>query len=389
MLRKFSCISLAFTIIVILFLAGCGGGGGVAGDKTGLTAPTDMHNAWTWMSGSNTFNQKSIYGTQGIAAAGNIPGGRVGGVSWLDGKGNHWLFGGPGYDSTATVGDLNDLWKFDGSNWTWVSGSNVVNQKGIYGTKYNSAVGNAPGGRYGAVGWIDSSGKLWLFGGQGEDSAGSSGQLNDLWKFDGSTWTWVSGSDIVYQKGIYGTQGAAFAGNTPGARGFGISWFDSSGNLWLFGGLGYDSTATVGDLNDLWKFDGSNWTWVGGSNIVNQKGIYGTQGVVAAGNIPGARGAAVSWIDSSGNHWIFGGAGYDSAGTTGLLNDLWKFDGSNWIWVGGSNIVNQSGVYGTQGTAAAGNIPGGRYLGVSWSDGFLFGGTTGTTYFNDLWRYQP
>ncbi len=32
------------------------------------------------------------------------------------------------------------------------------------------------------------------------------------------------------------------------------SWIDSSGNLWLFGGYGYDSTGTVGKLNDLWQY---------------------------------------------------------------------------------------------------------------------------------------
>jgi hypothetical protein len=30
---------------------------------------------------------------------------------------------------------------------------------------------------------------------------------------------------------------------------------DASGNFWLFGGLGMDSTGTLGYLNDLWKFE--------------------------------------------------------------------------------------------------------------------------------------
>ena len=38
----------------------------------------------------------------------------------------------------------------------------------------------------------------------------------------------------------------------------GIStWIDSSGNLWLFGGYGYDSTGQLGYLNDLWQYDPS------------------------------------------------------------------------------------------------------------------------------------
>ena len=79
------------------------------------------------------------------------------------------------------------------------------------------------------------------------------------------------------------------------------------------------------------------------------------------------------WTDASNNLWMFGGQGYAASGLDAeLLNDLWEFvpgttfnvDGSfpgNWIWRGGSNSFNQSGVYGTLGAAAAGNIPGGRW----------------------------
>jgi hypothetical protein len=35
-----------------------------------------------------------------------------------------------------------------------------------------------------------------------------------------------------------------------------MSWVDSQGELWLFGGQGYDSTSTTGNgyLNDLWRY---------------------------------------------------------------------------------------------------------------------------------------
>jgi hypothetical protein len=65
---------------------------------------------------------------------------------------------------------------------------------------------------------------------------------------------------------------------------------------------------------------------MGGSNGVNQAGTYGTQGTAAPGNVPGARGEAVSWTDAAGSFWLFGGYGYDSGGTRGDLNDLWKYE---------------------------------------------------------------
>jgi N-acetylneuraminic acid mutarotase len=346
---------------------------------------------WIWVSGSDTTNQTGVYGTKGTVDATNVPGAREDAISWTDSSGNLWLFGGRGYDSTGTRGELNDLWKYDGTNWTWMSGSNLVNQAGVYGTLGVADAANVPCARRGGVSWTDSSGNLWLFGGYGL----AIGYLNDLWKYDGTNWTWMNGSILANHPAVYGTQGVADAANMPGVRQGAISWIDSSDNLWLFGGAGYDSTGASGYLNDLWKYDGSNWTWVSGSNTRNQIGVYGTQGVADAANVPGARYYSVSWTDSSGNLWLFGRVGIEFDLP---FNDLWKFDGTNWTWVNGSNLDSQTGDYGTQGTADAANVPGARGSSVSWADSsgnlWLFGGTgydsTGSLgYLNDLWRYQP
>jgi hypothetical protein len=49
-------------------------------------------------------------------------------------------------------------------------------------------------------------------------------------------------------------------------------------------------------------------------------------GVPAAGNVPGGRWYASSWIDTSNDLWLFGGIGIDSAGNEGDLNDLWEYE---------------------------------------------------------------
>ena len=41
--------------------------------------------------------------------------------------------------------------------------------------------------RYQAVSRTDKADNLWLFGGNGDDINLSDGQLNDLWKYNGST----------------------------------------------------------------------------------------------------------------------------------------------------------------------------------------------------------
>ncbi len=280
-------------------------------------------------------------------------------------------------------------------DWTWMGGSDTVDQGGTYGTKGMGSPTNVPGARELAVGWTDASGNFWVFGGNGFDSTGNGGDLNDLWKYRAGVWTWVNGSNIRNQPPTFGTLGVAASGNVPGARNSTASWIDASGNLWLFGGNAYD----FGLTNDLWKYSVSadEWTWVGGSNLGDQPGTYGNQGTGALGNIPGARQVPMSWTDASGNFWLFGGSGYDSTGAQGSLNDLWKYSGGEWTWIGGANVVNNQGIYGTQGMAAPGNVPGARNDGMSWTDAsgnlWLFGGdgydSTGTEdNLNDLWKYS-
>ncbi len=275
---------------------------------------------WIWVSGADTV------WVSGMTPPTNAPAARSGAVSWIDGGSNLWLFGG-----TGTGGLLNDLWEFTpGTGWTFVSGSQTDNANGVYGTQGTAAAGNAPGGRSQAVAWIDTSGNLWLFGGSGYGSIGGSGLLNDLWEFDpGMTlWTWVGGSQTVNSAGVFGTQAAsANTPKVPGGRYGASAASDAAGNLWLFGGSGYDSARTLGALNDLWQYNlaASQWIWMGGSQTTGAPGSYGTEGVAAPGNTPGERFAPISWVDGSGNFWLFGGNGWAAAKTTGLLNDLWEF----------------------------------------------------------------
>ncbi len=264
--------------VVLLALAtlltGCGGttasntsssAGSSGNGSNGGTSPAapSVANEWTWEGGSNTVpsgavGQSGVYGTEGVAATTNSPGGRQNSVSGIDSVGNLWLFGGFGFDSAGTYGDLNDLWEFNpnANTWTWVSGSETANAVGVFGTEGTAAAVNVPGSRYSAVGWIDSSNNLWLFGGLFENtSTGANDFLNDLWEFNSSakTWTWVSGSNAPNAVGVYGTLGVAAGSNVPGARWNAVSWIDGTGNLWLFGG-GYIGTTGSVDLNDLWRY---------------------------------------------------------------------------------------------------------------------------------------
>jgi hypothetical protein len=430
------------------------GTGGLLNDLWKFDPKLGAEGEWAWMGGSDIAPSSSsngesgepgVYGTLGTASPRNAPGGRVSPASWVDSSGNVWIFGGSGLDSLDNSGSLNDLWKFDPTlgaygEWTWMGGPNTgtdpneaTDNSAVYGTLGTPASTNIPGKRSAPLSWVDSSGNFWLLGGFGSDLSGYVAYLNDLWRYapsatgDTGEWTWMGGnsthdSSVQCQSVseiVYGTLGTAAATNIPGGRNESVNWVDSSGNVWLFGGYGCDSTGAIGYLNDLWKYtpgqDGNagEWTWMSGSNTLTgfygASGVYGTQGIPASTNVPGGRLDAVSWVDASGNLWLFGGNGVDSTGTAGQLNDLWKYspsangDTGEWTWMGGSSTLGssdgQNGVCGTLGTAAATNDPGGRDAPVGWRDAsgnfWLLGGQgfdcgTGTGgYMNDVWEYKP
>ncbi len=382
--------------LLLITLNACGGitqKNRVASDQSGQSAAA--FGKWTLVSGDIRLNQPASYGTKGIASGANNPGARYSSISWTDSKGNLWLFGGESGRNNVRL--CNDLWKFDGTNWTWVSGDSSPNQPGNYGTKGIAASTNNPGGRYGSISWTDSKGNLWLFGGYGYGPKRLRGYLNDLWKFDGTNWTWVSGDNRIDRRGVHGDKGVAAEANKPGSRSDSVSWIDSKDNLWLFGGSGYAGSGLIGYLNDLWKFDGTSWTWVSGDFKPDQEGVYGVIGVPDKTNIPGARQGSVGWTDSKDNLWLLGGLGADRYRIGGLMNDLWRFDGTNWTWVSGEGSThNWQGVYGTKGIPDKANKPKARSDSISWIDSkdnlWLFGGVSPNirqkTLLNDLWKFD-
>ena len=183
--------------------------------------------------------------------------------------------------------------------------------------------------RNGAVSWTDNSGNAYVFGGKNANF------LNDLWRFNGTSWSPVTNTD--------GGLGI------PSVRTGAVAWTDNAGNAYVFGGWDGNSY-----LNDLWMFNGTSW-----SPVTN------------AGTPPSVRFLAVAWTDNTGNAYVFGGSNNASS-----FNDLWRFNGT---W---SPVTNTDGGLG---------IPSVRTRAVAWTDNagnaYLFGGYNGN-YLNDLWKFN-
>ncbi len=356
-----------------------------------------VSNEWIWQSGTQVWTTTSgippsSYGTQNVASGSNIPIARCGAISWTDSSNNLWMFGGGvsliGGGNCIPAYYANDVWSYnlDIQEWTWITGSSSTNAPGVYAS-------NVPGARYQASYAKDSSGNIWMFGGYGIDGSSGTGQLNDLWEWQSATKTWkyITGSQTCNQVGSYSV------GGHPGARQGAAMWIDSSNHIWIMGGNGLDASTIAANLDDLWEYSGSSWTY--SASFPTQNCNTNLAGTADNTTRPGARSEATYWQDSSGNFFLFGGNGVDSAGgsCSNELNDVWQFNPpSTWTHLPqGYETANSTGVYPSVGQATINSIPSSREGTQSWLDSsnnlWLWGGwgvnNLGTTaYLNDFWE---
>src|ERR1700679_1431336 len=156
-------------------------------------------------------------------------------------------------------------------------------------------------------------------------------------------WTWLHGRNIINSAGNIGVQGVPSPANNPPALYEACEWTDTSGKFWMYGGLDYEGQIH----NVLWKYDpvDSEWTWMNGTNAIDDAGNYGVKGVSAPTNRPPSFGYGVTtWVDLNDNLWMFGG---DMTGNGPSVADLWKYNiGTNeWTWINGPDSDNPKGIY--------------------------------------------
>ncbi|MEK7654754.1 MAG: kelch repeat-containing protein [Pseudomonadota bacterium] len=141
---------------------------------------------------------------------------------------------------------------------------------------------------YAAIWGVDDS--LFLFGGQGQDK----NYYNDMWRFQGQQWT-----QCLIQS------------QAPTARKGAATWLGHDGNLYIFGGIGYQD-GVLDYLNDLWCFNIRAQTWVQLSHT---------------DIMPMPRLESQIWQDNWGDVYMYGGLG-----ASGSLADFWRFSTHTMTW---------------------------------------------------------
>ncbi len=136
-----------------------------------------------------------------------------------------------------------------------------------------------------------SSTHMYVFGGKSGNAGGSA--MNDLWEFDGATWT---------EK----TKNGA-AGSPPARDKAGVAWDFTGNKLIVFGGQG----ASGALLNDMWSWDRQTNTW--------------TDLTPASGNPSARRFTSIAHDPQTTGMVMFGGLD-----AVGHQNDTWVFLNGAW-----------------------------------------------------------
>ena len=172
-----------------------------------------------------------------------------------------------GYDASASLGESDELWSYDGKGWNLVVPETTN-----------------PAPRSGCAMTYDFiRNRLVLFGGRGEEFE----YLNDTWEWDGSDWHQMNPA------------------TSPGPRDYArMVYFEPIGSVVLFGGL------LAGDYDRrIWRWNGTDWQILpaGGDEAPE---VYGHQLV---------------FDSKEGRLILFGGEK-----SLVFMEDMWEWDGSSW-----------------------------------------------------------
>jgi Purple acid Phosphatase, N-terminal domain len=453
--------------------------------------------AWTKIGGDSinsgwTTNIEAVYsltndGTNVYAGLGNTAGDadvwRWNGTAWAqiggDGLNSGWAAGtieqvfslyyqgSTLYAGTGnTAGDA-DLWRWNGTAWAQIGGDGLnsgwagATYEGVYsitgdGTNIYAGLGNSAGDnevyRYNGTAWTKIGGDGLNSGfstthtivqslayGNSTLYAGltATGTNSEVWGWNGTAWTRIGGGYVNKSWGyfnlqdvesmtvsgdyLYATAGNTVAGNAQVWRFNGTTWTIIGGqginNSWAAGtyenvlsSVSYNGNLYVGlgtTANDaeVWRWNGSAWTQVGGDSLNSSWGT-GFEEVYSLAT--------------------FDGNLYAGLGNSANDAEVWRYNGTSWTKIGGDSInsgwttnyerVSSLGVYNNQlyaGLGASTNDAevwrwngsawtkiGGDGLSSSWNtsyeqiesmipyDGKLYVGLGNSTADAEIWEYN-
>ena len=206
----------------------------------------------------------------------------------------------------TTAGDA-EVWRWNGTAWTRIGGDAI-----------NSSWANAT---------YESVFSLTAYGGNLYAGLGTTAGDGEVWRWNGSTWTLIGG-DAVNSSWANSTYESVQSLTNDGTN--------------LYVGLGL----STGD-GEVWRWNGSTWTKIGGDSVNNGFTASTVQSL---------------YYDTT-NSRLLAGVYTSVAGTE------WSFDGSNWTMLGGAGMNNSWSPYNMGTVTSMASHEGKQYVGLSASQG--------------------
>ena len=272
------------------------------------------------------------------------------------------------YAGLGTGNGDGELWRYDGTQWDKIGGDGA---SGSWSTNQGDAI----------MSLLFDGGKLYT----GVYDAGGDG-LVYTWDTSNSTWDMIGGGLVNKSWGFYGlnstqvmqAQGGYLYAGMGGAVGAALVYQYDGSNWTLVGGQGingswapytyeyvFSMASYKGDLyvglgvsaNDaeVWKWDGSTWTKIGGDSV--------NSGWTANFEEVDSLAADDTYL-------------YAGLGNTGGDGEVWRWDGTSWTRIGGDNINSGWNTY-------AENV-----YSLAFYRGELFAGIGRSTSDAELWKWN-
>ncbi|MEK7594859.1 MAG: fibronectin type III domain-containing protein [Patescibacteria group bacterium] len=263
--------------------------------------------------------------------------------------------GGTLYAATGTTAGDGNVWSWNGTAWTKIGGDTVnsswaaATYEGAYsltgdGTNIYTGLGTTAGDnevwRWGGATWTKIGGDALnssftsthiavqsMVYGNSTLYTGITATANnaEVWTYSGSTWTRIGGGYINSSWGFFNLQN--------------VETMTVSGE-YMYAGTGN----TVAGNAQIWRFDGSNWVIVGG------QGISGSWAANAYENV-------LSMVSYGGNLYV-------GLGTTANDAEVWRYNGTSWTQVGGDSL-NSSWGAGYEEVSSLSTYGGNLYAGIA------------------------
>ncbi len=287
------------------------------------------------------------------------------------------------YAGLGTNSNCPSVYEFDGSSWRLIGAPGLNSGWGTSGYSTVSSMTSMGGELYvGLTGSQNSDGEVWKWNGSTWSQVGGDG-LNSGWNS-----VYLAVSSLVAKDGVL-YAGVGSTGNN------GEVWRLQSGSWSRIGGAGLNGswnntyryisalgiykgdivaggTGSLAGSNDVWKWNGSSWTQIGGdstnsswnfsvignglvSALVSHGGkLYASIGSLTVGDASVWEYNGSSWTKAGGDlvngSWSantydaalslssYNGSLYAGLGSLAGNGEVWKYSGSSWTQMGGDGL---------------------------------------------------